>query len=289
MIETIYIARHGFRMNWVNSNWKNETGLPRDPPLAVFGVSQAQEVAEYFLTLPEAQRPTAIFSSPYYRCLQTSKPVSNALGIPVYVEHGLSEWYSPVAPGTGLHPRPGSAASLRAYFDEIDADAWASIWYPPRVGEDVAEVHARTAGFLDAFVPEVERACPGGRAHTRILLVSHAATTIALARALVGDPALPMRAGCCSLTEVVRKRDVIPILGGWEPRLLGYGKHLKEGASREWGFEDIEIADGKVSDVLVLVYMCADPEQVIEDPGIPGAEHEKDEPVGLQVVLTSNL
>ncbi|KAJ7837569.1 phosphoglycerate mutase-like protein [Mycena olivaceomarginata] len=261
MIETIYIARHGFRMNWISDTWKSETGLPRDPPLAAFGVTQAQELAEYFLTLPEDQRPTAIFSSPYYRCLQTSKPVAKALGVPIYVEHGISEWYSPVTPSSGLHPRPGSAASLRAYFDEID----------PR--RDVAEVHARAAGFLDAFVPEVERTRPGGRAHTRILLVSHAATVIALARALVGAPALPLRVGCCSLTEAVRKRDVIPVLGGWEARRLADGAHLKEGASREWGFEDILIADGKV----------------VTDPGVAGTEHEKDDVVGPQVSLTSNL
>ena len=41
------------------------TGLPRDPPLAAFGHTQAQELADYFLSLPEEERPTAIFSSPY--------------------------------------------------------------------------------------------------------------------------------------------------------------------------------------------------------------------------------
>jgi transcription factor C subunit 7 len=40
---------------------------------------------------------------------------------------------------------------------------------------------------------------------------------------------------------------------------------------RAWGFEDIEIEDGKV----------------VEDPGEPGSEHAPDEPVGLQ--LHSNL
>ncbi|KAJ7169928.1 phosphoglycerate mutase-like protein [Mycena filopes] len=271
MIETIYIARHGFRMNWVNAVWKSETGLPRDPPLAAYGETQAQELADYFLSLPEIERPTAIFSSPYYRCLQTSKPVSKALGVPIYVEHGLSEWYSPVAPNTGLHPRPGSAASLQAYFDTVDPATWSSVWYPPRTGEDVAQIHARARDFLDVFVPEAERVCP--RATSRILLVSHAATTIALARALVGEPALPLRVGCCSLTEVVRKRDVIPILGGWDAIKLADGAHMKEGASREWGFEDIEISQG----------------EVVADPGVPGTDYEENEPVGSQVTLTSNL
>ncbi|KAJ7293626.1 histidine phosphatase superfamily [Mycena rebaudengoi] len=271
MITTIYIARHGFRMNWINNVWKSETGLPRDPPLAAFGVTQAQELADYLVSLPQDERPTAIFSSPYYRCLQTAKPVSAALGVPIYVEHGISEWYSPVAEGTGLHPRPGSAASLRAYFPaEIDAAAWSSVFYPTRKGEDVREVHARAGSFLDVFIPEVERRFPG--VHERILLVSHAATTIALARELLGERDLPLRVGCCSLTEVTRRSDVIPILGGWAPKRLADGSHLKDGASREWGFEDIEISNG----------------QVVPDPG-EGREDELDEPVGAQVHFASNL
>ncbi|ETW87257.1 hypothetical protein HETIRDRAFT_437817 [Heterobasidion irregulare TC 32-1] len=273
MIETIYILRHGFRLNWVTSNWKSPTGLPRDPPLAAFGETQAQEVADYFLSLPEDQRPTAIWSSPYYRCIQTAKPVAIALGLPIFIEHGLSEWYSPVAPDTGLHPRPANAAALRAHFPEIDPDAWASVWYPPRAGEDVQQVHDRAAGFVSAFVPEVPRRLThnGGGGPARVLLVSHAATVIALARALVGDRALPLRIACCSLTRVERKAGVVdgvqPIEGAWEARLLGDGSHLKDGNQRDWGFEDIEIADG----------------QVVHDSGVPGTEHEVDELVGCQI------
>ncbi|KAJ7631042.1 phosphoglycerate mutase-like protein [Roridomyces roridus] len=262
MIETIYIARHGFRMNWVNSNWKSVTGLPRDPPLAAFGETQAQELADYFLSLPEDQRPTAIFSSPYYRCLQTAHPTAVALSLPLYVEHGLSEWYSPVTPGTGLHPRPSSAASLEQYFSSIDS-SWSSIYYPPRKGEDVEEVLKRARDFLDLFVPAVPEK------HKRVLLVSHAATTIALARALLKNPEMPLRVGCCSLTEVVRSSES----SGWEAKRLADGAHLKEGAAREWGFEHIEIANG----------------QVVPDPGVPGTEDEVDDLVGAQVALASNL
>lgn len=264
MIETIYIARHGFRLNWVTNNWKSETGLPRDPPLAAYGETQAKELAEYFASLPEDQRPTAIYSSPYYRCLQTIRPTSQALNVPIYVEHGLSEWYSPVKAGTGLHPRPASASELKKYFPEID-DSWSSIWYPSRKGEDVEQVHDRVAGFLKLFVPEVERRFSGK--HRRILLVSHAATVIALARELLGNRGLPLRIGCCSLTELHRKAGTDQVLGAWDAKTLGDGAHLKEGASRDWGFEDIEIADGKV----------------VEDLGVPGTENEIDEPIGPQL------
>ncbi|KAJ3544948.1 hypothetical protein NM688_g5686 [Phlebia brevispora] len=264
MIETIYIARHGYRMNWVTTAWKSETGLPRDPPLAAFGHTQAKELADFFLSLPEEERPTAIFSSPYYRCLQTSKPVSEALNLPIYTEHGLCEWYSPVQPGTGLHPRPAQATTLRQWFPEIDP-SWKSIWYPSRKGEDVDECHDRTAGFLEAFVPEVEQRF--GQQHKRILLVSHAATIIALNHSLLGDRQIPMRIGCCSLSVMKRKESAPKIEGGWVALKIGDGSHMKEGATREWSFDDVVIQDGKV----------------IEHPGEPGTENEDDHPVGLQL------
>ncbi|KAJ8496107.1 hypothetical protein ONZ45_g12590 [Pleurotus djamor] len=264
MIEKIYIARHGFRLNWVNTNWKSPTGLPRDPPLAAYGETQAKELADYFLSLPVEERPTVIFSSPYYRCLQTSKPVANALGIPIHVEHGISEWYSPVASGTGLHPRPSSATDLQQYFPEIDP-SWSSLWYPSRKGEDVEEVHLRTRGFLEAFAPEVESRFGKAERDRRVLLVSHAATVITLARGLLADRDLPLRVGCCSLT-VMERKDGLPVLGGWEPKLLADGSHLAKGSDREWGFEDIEIAYGKV----------------VEDHGVTGTEHDAEGPVGFQ-------
>ncbi|KAI9445278.1 histidine phosphatase superfamily [Lactarius indigo] len=290
-LETIYILRHGFRLNWVTTNWKSVTGLPRDPPLAAFGETQAKEVADHFLSLPEDQRPTAIFSSPYCentpechpyplsttfdppdRCLQTSKPTAVALGLPIYVEHGIAEWYSPVEPGTGLHPRPSSASALKAYFPEID-DSWSSLWYCSRKGEDVEALHDRIAGFLAIFVPEVQRRFSG--AHKRILLVSHAATVIALTRELVGERSLSFRAACCSLTVLDRKAGdaaQLAVVGGWNAMVLSDGSHLKDGAQRDWGFEDIAIADGKV----------------INDHGVPGTEDEKDEPVGSQIIELSS-
>ncbi|KAI0033153.1 histidine phosphatase superfamily [Vararia minispora EC-137] len=270
LVETIYIIRHGFRLNWVTTNWTSPTGLPRDPPLAAFGEVQAKETAEYFLSLPEDQRPTAIWSSPYYRCLQTAKPIAEALGLPICVEHGLSEWYSPVEPGTGLHPRPAPAAALKPLFPSIDPDAWSSIYYPTRTGEDVDEVHARAADFLRVFVPEAERRF--GERAKRVLLCSHAATVIALTRALLGQREMLFRAGCCSLTEVRREKDD----GAWGAITVGSGKHLKEGLQRDWGFEDIQIADGKGK-------------QVVNDQGVPGTESEEDFPVGLQISEAARL
>ncbi|KAH7883632.1 phosphoglycerate mutase-like protein [Phlebopus sp. FC_14] len=264
MIERIYIARHGYRLNWVDTNWKSATGLPRDPPLAAYGEAQAQELASYFRSLPEEKRPTAIFSSPYYRCLQTSLPTARALGLPICVEHGIAEWYSPVAPGTGLHPRPMPASDLRSYFAEIDP-SWSSVWYPSRKGEDVEEVHARAFGFLKIFIPEIEGRC--GIKHKNILLISHAATIIALCRGLLMQPNLPLRIGCCSISEFFRNSDVVGAREAWHVKILADGRHLRDGASRDWGFEDIEIANGKV----------------INDTGMPGTEDSEEDISGPQI------
>ncbi|KAG6878406.1 hypothetical protein C0993_007588 [Termitomyces sp. T159_Od127] len=243
-----------------------------------------------------------------YRCLQTAEPISSALGVPIYVEHGeraslpsphcstpthppapgLAEWFSPVVPGTGLHPRPGSAASLQQHVPAIDP-AWSSVWYVPRRGEDVPQIHDRTDAFLDVFAAEIERRFPA--THERVLLVSHAATVIALVRGLLGDRALPVRVGCCSLSEFERIPDARSMLGGWKALRVADGSHLKDGASRDWGFEDIEIAGGKVRRGGAPVLQLLMSFKVVEDPGVPGSEllDKKDEPVGSQVHVSSNL
>ncbi|KAF8203613.1 histidine phosphatase superfamily [Pholiota molesta] len=273
MVDKVYIARHGFRLNWVSSAWKSPTGLARDPPLTAYGETQAEELCQYFLSFPENERPTAIFSSPYYRCLQTSRPLAKALGIPIYVEHGIAEWYSPVEPGTGLHPRPGSTHSLHDLFPEVDA-SWSTLYYPSRKGETVEELHLRIDAFMRAFKPALQQRVPAER-RRRLLFVTHAATTIALVRSFVGDQQLHMKVGCCSLTELERREDAPAdkFIGAWYPVSLTSGDHLKGGTSREWGFEDIEVEKGRV----------------VEDPGVPGSEHECDEPIGLQLPVEENI
>ncbi|KAI5119992.1 hypothetical protein M0805_004435 [Coniferiporia weirii] len=103
--------------------------------------------------------------------------------------------------------------------------------------------------------------------HKRVLLVSHAAIVIALIRGLIDDRELPLRVGRCSLTVLRRKKGREGVKGAYEHIKLASGDHLREGASRDWGFEDIVVKDGKV----------------VEDIGVPGTEHEEDHTVGSQV------
>jgi len=129
----------------------------------------------------------------------------------------------------------------------------------------VDELHDRVDGYLSVFIPHLERLYPQ---HKVIMLVSHAAPIIGLARSLVGDRNLPVRVGCCSLGEFVRKEgENWNVIGGWEAKRLADGAHLREGASRDWGLEDIEITNGKV----------------VEDKGETNFNEKEDGPVGSQV------
>lgn len=158
-------------------------------------------------------------------------------------DSGLSEWYSPVKEGTGLHPRPASAEALKSYFSQIDP-TWSSVWYPSRKGETVEGAHGRATGFLQEFHSKLEQRQPGK--HKHVLFVSHAATVITVTRELTGDRELPLRVGCCSLTELKLKDESMGIIGSYGAIKLASGDHLDGGASRDWGFEDIIIKDGKV-------------------------------------------
>lgn len=83
-----------FRSNWVVDNAGNysatitsPTGIPSDPPLAAHGVVQARELAAHAVKLdPKVER---IYSSPFYRCLETINPLAEALDLPILPENGI--------------------------------------------------------------------------------------------------------------------------------------------------------------------------------------------------------
>ena len=133
---------------------------------------------------------------------------------------------------------------LRSHFPEIDPAGWQTLYYPSRKGEDITGVHDRAGATLSTLVPVVETRFEGK--HKRVLLVSHAATVIALARELMGDREMPLRVGTCTLTDMRRKTSGSSVVGGWEMVKAADGAHLNEGSLRDWGFEDSVFVDGQV-------------------------------------------
>ncbi|KAL2201323.1 histidine phosphatase superfamily [Corynascus similis CBS 632.67] len=198
MLEVIYVTRHGFRSNWLvdpsNGNYTNylrsPTGGAADPALTAHGVDQANELAVRLLaTDPPIER---VYSSLYYRCLQTVEPfvrkaqeATPALAggeqgpLKIRGETGLGEWYGSA---DFEHPVPADLEKLEELFPNLLDPSYRPAVTPNRLGESIEELHDRVAAAMDAVIAECDR--DGVRA---ILLCSHAAVIIALGRVLTGN------------------------------------------------------------------------------------------------------
>ncbi|KAI2782831.1 phosphoglycerate mutase-like protein [Daldinia loculata] len=220
-LEVIYVTRHGFRSPWAvdpstgnyTASIRSPTGLPTDPALASHGIEQANELAEYLLGLdPPIEQ---VYSSPYYRCMQTIQPfirklrhlqtqsAGNVSGDPhseIRVDLGLSEWY-------GLahfdHPSSAPLNKLQSLFPELDA-SYASSPAPSRRGETLPQLHDRVAEAIDFIIRRSDQ-----EGHKAVLVCTHAAVVIALGRVLTGQAEKDFGAFTCGLSKYRRRRSAI--------------------------------------------------------------------------------
>lgn len=152
--------------------------------MTAHGVNQANELAGRLLSAdPPIER---VYSSLYYRCLQTIEPFvrkaqATAPGAPLVIrgETGIGEWYGAAH---FEHPVPASLETLDPLFPGLIDPEYRPAVKPSRMGEGIMELHDRVAATMEALIAECDR--DGVRA---ILLCSHAATIIALGRVLTGQ------------------------------------------------------------------------------------------------------
>ncbi|OTA91578.1 hypothetical protein M434DRAFT_76006 [Hypoxylon sp. CO27-5] len=219
-LEVIYVTRHGFRSPWsvdpstgnYTASIRSPTKLPTDPALASHGVEQANELATYLLDVnPPIDQ---VYSSPYYRCMQTIQPFVRSLrriqtqsfgsvsvesppGI--RIELGLSEWYG-LAPFE--HPSSAPLDELQSFFPEIDVH-YASSPAPSRHGESLPQLHDRVAKVIDYIIKRSNQ-----EGHKAVLVCTHAAVVIALGRVLTGQMERDFGAFTCGLSKYKRQRKI---------------------------------------------------------------------------------
>lgn len=125
---SVWVVRHGERIDAVEKGWKKTAARPHDPPLTPTGFEQAAATGR---TLRE-HRLDAIYTSPFLRCVQTATAIVEAMGPgapPIHVEPGLGEWlfnrWFSTQPVDG---EMATAALQQAHGGALDATSHQPIW-----------------------------------------------------------------------------------------------------------------------------------------------------------------
>ncbi|KAF2750475.1 phosphoglycerate mutase family protein [Sporormia fimetaria CBS 119925] len=248
MLETIYVVRHAFRSSFsVNpqtgvytASPLPPTGIPTDAPLTAYGVEQSEELAKHLLSInPPIDR---IYSSPFYRCLQTVKPTASRLfaegkgGGKIRIEHGLGEFYGKAH---FKHPTPPDLAMLNGHFQDLDAE-YVSGHVPHVNGEMIAELHERVKNAIMHIIETLDQDPEGPKT---VLICTHAAIMICLGRVLTGKmPEDPDEDDfqCYTASLSTFKRKSPATVASWECTGNAETHFLKNGGERGWHFNGEE-------------------------------------------------
>ena len=195
--QTVWITRHGNRLDFVDPSWYLSAPNPFDPPLSEDGVMQARKLGNRL----KKEGIARIYSSPFLRALETAHQVAESLDLPVEIEQGASEWFNaewfPDYPGM----MPGGERCAR--FPRLRAPDRSVV--QPVFPESWEDMLGRTARCIGALLEQTR---------DDILIVGHGASMLGFAQALVGaEPRV--NADLCALVKIVRRG------GGWQMELNG--------------------------------------------------------------------
>ena len=206
MTQTVWIARHGNRIDFVNPEWFNTAERRYDPPLSDDGVVQAYQLGQRL----KSEHIAHIFASPFLRTVQTANQIAEALDLPIKLESGLSEWLNSVWMTSA--PERMSLEALTELYPRIDPSYTSRVTAEyPETGEQALERAGKTARLLaDEFAQD-------------ILLVGHGASVVGATMGLVGAVAkTQVKASLCCLVKVVRQDP------DWLLELTGDTSHLSQ-------------------------------------------------------------
>lgn len=205
--QTVWIARHANRLDFVYPEWFNTAPRRYDPPLSEDGFVQAEQLANRL----KGEKIQHIFASPFLRTVQTAHAVAAALDLPLKLEWGLCEWLNP----DWMSDKPETAPFEELIQDYPRIDLSYQSYVVPQYPETPEAVclnrAAETASYLAAKFSQ------------DILLVGHGATVLGCTMGLVpGVTENDIRAALCCVVKLVREADQ------WAIALNGDTSHLTE-------------------------------------------------------------
>jgi broad specificity phosphatase PhoE len=203
---TLYLVRHGERLDAVNRNWFCKDDKNKyDPPLSEKGQWQAQRLGERLRQEPIDY----IFVSPYLRAMQTAQPIAEALDIPFYVDEGVGEWLGrSMLPKEPQIPPPIKRA---ADFDYLGLTHEAQVI--PVYPETVQQVFERLQRAIDCLLEKYEG---------NLLIIAHGRVVTGIAHVLTGKPETQFQYDVACITKLALED------GEWQLRLNGDTSHLTE-------------------------------------------------------------
>lgn len=188
VIRRVFLARHGERLDHVDREWAAKAALPCDPPLTDRGRRQARELGIF---LRRAGNVRIILSSPFARTLETAHCVAEELRLPVYVEHGASEWLN--ASWFGEHrPKLVPPAQWKERLPLLDLETHQSVVFPS-YPEDIKQLIARCRETIQGIVKKY----PEGD----LLVVGHGISVELMAKGLCGPDPKVKWVGYCAVCE----------------------------------------------------------------------------------------
>lgn len=207
MPQTVWIARHGNRLDFVNPEWFETAERRYDPPLSDDGVIQAMQLGQRL----KGENIAHIFASPFLRTVQTANQVAEALDLPIKIEPGLSEWLNQA--WIDSPPEKLTLEELHELYPRVDLShvpIGVAAEYP-ETGEEMFQRAGETAKRLAAEYPE------------DMLLVGHGASVIGTAMGLLNVTNEPeINATLCCLVKMVRDEKE------WVMELNGDTSHLTQ-------------------------------------------------------------
>ena len=204
MSQTVWIARHGNSLDFVNPEWFNTALRRYDPPLSEDGFVQAAELGSRL----RAEKIRHIFASPFLRTIQTANEVAKVLNVPIKLEAGLGEWQNPdwMSETPEIHPQK----FLAQEYPLIDWEYQS--YFHPTYPENKAEVYRRTAKTIQKLVFDFSE---------DILIVGHGVSVHGVTYGLA--PETPhLKVSLCSLTKVIWNRD------RWQLEFFADTSHLSQ-------------------------------------------------------------
>ncbi|KAJ3437844.1 hypothetical protein M0812_17015 [Anaeramoeba flamelloides] len=204
-MQKIVIVRHGERLDNVDPLFykkNNQKHLKLNPPLTQEGILMAEQTGESLVEQLKETPIKAIYCSPYLRCLQTAKPLSELTGLPIKIENGLLEW--------GLDPWTGpndfqflsgkeldteierrykwktnnNSEKARLIFDDDYEMCFKKVYY----NEDYPKLYRRMRAFWDAFQDKEINKSQVLQEKGAIVLVSHYGSAECLYENMKGKP-----------------------------------------------------------------------------------------------------